>query len=125
MLANKTIGIGVVLIFLGVAGYLISGRVSITALIPAFFGAPLVLLGWLARDDRKRKLVMHIAVVVGLLGFLGSVGGLFEFFGMLAGQETARPGAVVARAIMAVITGYFVAVCVKSFIDARRQRPES
>lgn len=123
MLANKTIGIGVALILLGLIGYFATGAVSVTALIPAFFGIVLALLGWLARDDKRRKLVMHIAVVVGLLGFAGSVSGIPKLIRMLGGAEIARPAAAVSQSVMAALTGVFIVLCVKSFIDARRNPP--
>ena len=93
---------------------------SPTALIPAGFGVVLAALGFLARDAGGRKLVMHIAVTVGLLGFLGSVTGIVKVARMLAGQPVERPVAAIAQAIMAALTGVFVGLCVKSFIDARR-----
>jgi hypothetical protein len=123
MLVNKTIGIGVALILLGLIGYSATGAASVTALIPAFFGVVLGALGWLSRDDKRRKLVMHIAVVVGLLGFAGSVSGIPKLMRMVGGAEIARPAAAISQSIMAVLTGVFVALCVKSFIDARRNPP--
>ena len=121
-MANTTIGFGIILIVLGVGGYFGSDRVSMTALIPAAFGLLLVLFGALARDDKRRKMAMHIAVTVGLLGFLGTVSGLFQLPTLLSGGVVARPGAVVSKSIMAVLMAVYVAMCVKSFIDARRRR---
>jgi hypothetical protein len=123
MLASRTIGIGIALIILGLVGFFATHMVSVTALIPAFFGVVLALLGALARDPRKRKLVMHIAVAVGLAGFLGSVSGLGRVARLVAGGQIQRPAAAIAQSIMAVLLGVFVAWCVKSFIDARRQPP--
>jgi len=119
-LANTTIGIGAALILLGLAGYLGTQSHSPTALIPAGFGIVLAALGFLARDPGKRKLAMHIAVTVGLIGFIFTVSGLIKVFQMLANQPVQRPAAAIAQAIMALLTGTFVALCVKSFIDARR-----
>jgi len=68
-MANVAIGIGAALLVLGLAGYLGTGASSPTALIPAAFGLILLALGMMARDERRRKLAMHIAVVVGLLLF--------------------------------------------------------
>ena len=121
-MANTTVVVGVTLIVLGVAGYAASGATSVTALIPAFFGLFLTGLGMMARNEQRRKLAMHIAVVVGLLGFAGSVSGLAGLVQMLQGADVARPMAVISRSIMAVLTGVFVALCVKSFIDVRRSR---
>jgi len=82
----------------------------------------LAVFGALARDDSKRKMAMHIAVTVGLLGFLGTVPGLLKIGTMLSGGEVTRPAAVIAQSIMAVLMAVYVAMCVKSFIDARKRR---
>jgi fluoride ion exporter CrcB/FEX len=121
-LANTTIGFGIVLIVLGLGGYFGTDRVSLTALIPAAFGLLLVIFGALARDEKRRKLAMHIAVTVGLLGFLGTVSGLVKLPTLLSGGEVARPAAVISQSIMAVLMAVYVGMCVKSFIDARRRR---
>ena len=121
-MATTTIGFGVALILLGLGGYFGTGMVSLTALIPAAFGLLLVVFGALARDDKRRKMAMHIAVTVGLLGFLGTVSGLFQLPTLLSGGVVERPGAVVSKSIMAVLMAIYVGMCVKSFIDARRRR---
>ena len=121
-MATTTIGFGIVLIVLGVGGYFGSDRVSLTALIPAAFGLLLVIFGALARDEKRRKMAMHIAVTVGLLGFLGTVSGLFQLPTLLSGGVVERPGAVISKSIMAVLMAIYVGMCVKSFIDARRRR---
>jgi fluoride ion exporter CrcB/FEX len=121
-LANTTIGFGIVLIVLGLGGYFGTDRVSLTALIPAAFGLLLVIFGALARDEKRRKMAMHIAVTIGLLGFLGTVSGLVKLPTLLSGGEVARPAAVIAQSIMAVLMAVYVGMCVKSFIDARRRR---
>ena len=121
-MATTTIGFGVVLIVLGLGGYIGSNMVSPTALIPAGFGILLLIFGVLARDDKRRKLAMHIAVTVGLLGFIGTVSGLFELPTLLSGGTVARPGAVISKSIMAALMAVYVGMCVKSFIDARRKR---
>jgi fluoride ion exporter CrcB/FEX len=120
--ATTTIGFGVVLVVLGVGGYFGTDRVSVTALIPAAFGLLLILFGALARDDKRRKMAMHIAVTVGLLGFLGTVSGLLDLPTLLSGGTVARPGAVISKSIMAALMAVYVALCIKSFIDARRRR---
>ena len=121
-MAKPTIGFGVVLIILGLGGYFGSGMVSPTALIPAVFGVLLAILGAMSRDEKRKKMTMHIAVTIGLLGFIGTVSGLFELPTLLAGGAVARPMAVVSKSIMAVLMAVYVGMCVKSFIDARRRR---
>lgn len=121
-MANTTVGFGVALLILGIAGYFGSGMASLTALIPAAFGLVLVILGVIARDPQKRKLAMHFAAMIGVLGFLGSARGLAQLGAMVAGESVARPNAVIAQGVMAILMLIFVVLCVRSFINARRGR---
>jgi len=121
-LAKTTILFGVMLILLGFFAYVLSGAASVTALIPAFFGAPIAALGLFAMKPAARKHAMHAAAALGLLGFLGSVPGVIKLIQWATGTAPARPAAVITQAIMAVICAAFVALCVRSFIDARRRR---
>lgn len=118
-----TVGTGVTLVALGVISYLVTGGVSLTALIPAAFGAPLALLGVLAFRQARRRLAMHGAVALGVVGFLGSARGIPMLLSLLSGGEVARPAAVIAQALMAVVCALFVALCVASFVAARRAPP--
>src|ERR1017187_6065632 len=73
-MAKLTIGFGVALIVLGAWGFFGTGSSHSTALIPAYFGLALAVCGGLAQTEnaKQRMLWMHVAVTVGLLGFLGS-----------------------------------------------------
>ena len=113
-----TIALGVALIILGLAGYFLTAGVSLTALIPAAFGLVIALSGLLARDDRKRKHAMHAAVFIALLGFLGSARGLLRIGDVFDGTA-ARPAAIVAQTIMAVLTLGYIVMAVRSFVKAR------
>ena len=59
---------------------------------------------------------------VGLLGFLGSARGLLQLPALLTGGEVARPAAVMAQSVMAILMLLFVFLCVRSFINARVRR---
>ena len=118
---SVTIRVGLVLIVLGVAGYLTSGMVSPTALIPAAFGAVLLGLGLAARTDGHGQTMLHFALVVGLLGLVGSVGGLFQLPDLLAGT-TERPAAVIARSLMAVLRRGYLVLGGRSCVEARRSK---
>ena len=116
-----TIALGVVLIVVGLGGYFLTGGVSLTALIPAVFGLLIALAGLLARDERKRMHAIHAAVLVALLGFLGSIRGLLQIGDVLNGTA-ARPPAVIAQSIMALLTLGYLVVAVRSFVRARMSR---
>lgn len=66
--------IGLLMIVLGVAAYLLTGRASVTALIPSFFGVPVVVLGLVALKPNLRTLAGVLTIVLGALGLLG-IGG--------------------------------------------------
>ena len=118
---SLTIALGVVLLIIGLAGYFLTGGVSLTALIPAAFGLVITIAGVIARDEGKRKHAMHAAVLVALLGFLGSVRGLLQIGDVFDGTA-ARPPAVVAQTIMALLTLGYIVMAVRSFIKARASR---
>lgn len=120
-MASLTIALGVVLIILGLAGYVLTGAVSLTALIPAAFGVVLTVAGVIARNERARKHAMHAAVLVALLGFLGSFRGLLQIGALLDGTA-ARPAAVVSQIVMAALTLVYLVLAVRSFIQARASR---
>ncbi|MGI9035635.1 MAG: hypothetical protein ACR2GD_06310 [Pyrinomonadaceae bacterium] len=134
---------GVLLILLGIFGYvfsLIDNHASLTALIPAAFGLLLVIFGWLAKSkENLRKHLMHAAVLVALVGFVipaaRVLSNLISVLSMtspaLTSSESAGIGAtggkiislaILSQIIMALICLVFVILSVKSFVDARRNR---
>ncbi|MFC5862990.1 hypothetical protein ACFPT7_11855 [Acidicapsa dinghuensis] len=123
-MAKLTLVFAVVLIALGLIGFIGTGSAHPTALIPAVLGLLLGIFGALAitPNEGRRKLFMHINVTLGLLGFLGTVMGLVQWFQMLAGAAVKNPPATESKAAMALICLIYVALCVRSFIAARRTR---
>jgi hypothetical protein len=117
-MASTTRTFGIVLIVLGLASYFLTGRTSVTALIPAFFGAVFVILALVARSDAARKHAMHAAVALGLIGLIAS---LVRAIPAIAAGNVGRP-AVLAQLAMAILLGIYVALGVKSFKEARRAR---
>jgi hypothetical protein len=108
----------IILILLGVASYTLTGRTSVTALIPAFFGAVLLVCAIVARaNEAARKHAMHAAVAIGLLGGLASLARGIQ--GALAGKNSP---AIYAQLAMGVLLLFYVALGVQSFIAARKAR---
>jgi len=65
---------GIFLILLGIFISLISNSNSLTSYIPTFFGIPIFAFGYLSmRYPEKKKLFMHIIVLIGLIIFLGGL----------------------------------------------------
>jgi hypothetical protein len=118
---STAIACGVLLILIGITGYvygLTTGGGSLTALIPAVVGLILTILGYLAKSKENLRMhLMHAAVIVGLLGFLASLGNFIR-----TGFKFEASAPVISNTAMALVCLIFVILCVKSFIDARRSR---
>ena len=123
-MAKLTVLFGVLLILLGGASFMLTGHTHYTSLIPAIFGVLLVVFGSLAetQESRKRMLFMHIAVTVGLLGFLFTAPGLWAAFQLIKGKLLLDHPAIEEKAAMSLLMLIYVVLCVRSFIAARRSR---
>jgi cation transport ATPase len=94
-------------------------HLSNTALIPAFVGAALVVLGLLAFKESLLKHAMHGAAAIGLLGLLAAAGRLV--WSLLSKGKVEGVGGV-SLVVMTLLCAVFVGLCVNSFIQARRRR---
>lgn len=119
-MTSTAIACGTLLILIGILGYLngmMTGRASLTALIPAAFGILIGALGFVARwNDRLRKHLMHAAVVIALLGFIIIAADLGSKLGSLT-----YSAATVSKVSMALVCLLFVVLAIRSFADARRK----
>ena len=106
---------GLFMVIWGISISLISGSSSVTSMIPAFIGVPLAFIGFISMiKPTFRKALMHIAVVIGIIAFLG---GLDFFRGMFNNYYAGL------SKLMLLITGFvYVYFCVQSFIFVRRQK---
>ena len=122
-MAKVTLVVAGLLIALGLAGYLGTGSVHPTALIPTWFGLALGVFGFLAisPNEGRRKLFMHINVTIGLLGFLGAAGRAVQSY-LHASAAGTSPDAIAlaSQLAMAGLLLLYVILCVRSFINARR-----
>ena len=106
---------GLFMVIWGISISLISGSSSVTSMIPALIGVPLAFIGFISMiKPTFRKALMHIAVVIGIIAFLG---GLDFFRGMFNNYYAGL------SKLMLLITGFvYVYFCVQSFIFVRRQK---
>ena len=77
--------VGVLLVAVGIGGYVLSHMVSPTALIPAAFGVVILMLGLYGRAEVRRRTAMHLAMGIALVGILGSIGGVLPMLKWLTG----------------------------------------
>lgn len=116
---NVAIWTGRILIIIGVAGYsygFFGGNASVTAMIPAFFGIVILVLGHLAvAKEGISKHLMHAAVLVAFLGFALPAGRLATKL-----TEISMTAAYISQISMAVVCLVFVVLALRSFVAARR-----
>ena len=119
--ARVSVIYGVILVVFAVLISLISGSDSLTSYIPAIFGLPILILGFIAVwVPSKQKLVMHSNVVIGLLIFLA---GLSVIPSLVSGVNlNTNLWANVSKLFMSLTGALYLTICVKSFIFIRRKR---
>ena len=109
---------GVFLIVWGIVISLIGNSQSITSLIPTFFGLLVLSLGVLSLlMPSRRKLLMHLIAILGVLIFLG---GLDFIRSALSSGAFSNPWADLSKLMMAVTGFSFCFLCIKSFILSRK-----
>ena len=118
-MAKVSLVFAVLLIVLGLGGFLGTGGEHPTALIPAWVGLAMGVFGLLAisQSERRRKLFMHINVTIALVGFLGTV---VEMVRSMATSRDLNTTALAAKTAMAWLLLIYVMLCVRSFRAARR-----
>ena len=107
---------GAILVLWGVAAYIISGQSSITAMIPSFMGAPLMILGILSEKiPDMRHHLMHASMVLALLMVLGGARIFADFSDM--------SNLAISSHIILILVGVTFMVCgIMSFRAARLAR---
>ncbi len=123
-MARLTRVFGIILIVLGAVYFILTGSSHPTSLIPAIFGVLLLLCGVLANteDTKRRMLWMHIAVTVGLIGFIFPAFRAGKAFAGSTALTAVQHTAAQEEMIMAIVCAVFTGLCVRSFIAARVAR---
>ncbi|MEO6912364.1 MAG: hypothetical protein ABI158_15725 [Edaphobacter sp.] len=123
-MSKLTIAFGILLIIIGVAGFVSTGSAHPTALIPAGFGILFTIFGALATTEnpKKRMMWMHVSVAVALLLFLSLIRADIDVIRLSRGAYFEYPIAVLEKSATSLLSLLYVLLCVRSFITARRQR---
>ncbi|TVR45460.1 MAG: hypothetical protein EA402_04440 [Planctomycetota bacterium] len=119
-----TITCSVLLILSSIIFSVASSSESMTIFIPAFFGAPLLLLGiiLLKMQSPARKHVAHVAAAIALLGALMGLAMGIPRTAKLAMSGEGNPLAASLTMILGVLCLIIVIAAVRSFIAARKAR---
>ena len=109
---------GLFLIFWGIMVSLLSGSNSFTSYIPSILGLPILIFAYLStKFISKKKLLMHIVVLFGLIVFLG---GLDFIRSILIASVFDNYWANLSKLAMLLTGLFFTYQCIRSFIHARK-----
>ena len=123
-----TIITGLFLILLGAYGYL--SYDSVTVLIPAFIGFLIMVFGILAVNEKRRRMFIHLAIVIAVIGLSASIKSVLSIPGLIEcssiGDGTiencslfSRPLAELFKSLMAIILLPYFFVSIAFFVKAR------
>jgi uncharacterized membrane protein len=122
-MAKVTLVFALLLAVLGLAGYLGTGSLHPTALIPTWIGLALGLFGFLAisPNEGHRKLFMHVNVTIALLAWIGTCVEITRStIAAHALGKSPDPIAMYSKQALALILIIYVLLCIRSFVAARR-----
>ena len=123
-----TIITGLFLILLGAYGYL--SYDSVTVLIQAFLGFLIMVFGILAVNEKRRRMFIHLAIVIAVIGLSASIKSVLSIPGLIEcssiGDGTIencslflRPLAELFKSLMAIILLPYFFVSIAFFVKAR------
>ena len=117
---NITIIYGIFLVVWGFVVTIFSDSQSITSLIPSIFGLAIIILSFFAKKfPNRKKLFMHIVVLIGFIVFLG---GLDLIRGLILGNIFVNLWASSSKFMMMISGLLFIILCIKSFIFNRKNK---
>ena len=117
---SLSIGYGLFLIIWGIIISFISGSDSFTSYIPSFLGIPILIFSYMSiRIPTKKKMFMHIVVLVGLIVLIGGLDVIRSIMSANLFDNTWAD----ASKLMMLFTGlFFTYQCIRSFIHARKNK---
>lgn len=113
--------VGGLLVITGVLAFVLTATSSVTALIPAFVGGLILICAAIASRPALHRHGIHAALVVALLGALGSVMNVVKI-GQLFTGTAERPAAIITSLILFVLCVAYVVIGIRSFVAARKAR---
>ena len=118
---NITLLIGLAMTIWGIFVTYVSGSQSLTSLIPSAIGLPMLIVGYLSiKYEHRKSLFMHLAVVLGLIMFIGGL----DFIRSLLGNSILFTNfwADLSKLFLLVFGAFHVYLCLRSFRHIRKSR---
>ena len=111
---------GALLTAFGLISYLGSGAASVTALAPVAIGLPILILGLVSRNS-PNPMVIHGAAAFGVLGLLGTMGGVSGIISALVlGGKIIPQTSVILQTVMAIGCATFLGLYIRDMLKNRQ-----
>lgn len=110
-----TLVTGGLLIVCGLIGASASELKDMEVLVACIFGGLLLITGFLAREGDLRKLSLHLAALLGLIGAVASL------VLLIRAKPDVSKAAVIIHTVTMILCAEYVALCIASFIKARKE----
>ncbi|MEX0763293.1 MAG: hypothetical protein WD208_06045 [Dehalococcoidia bacterium] len=123
-ISTATLIYGTLMILIGLVAYLVSDGASITALIPAFIGVLILVLGLAAQNNVLLRYALPAAAAIAALALLGSLTGFLDLFALLGGEEVERETAVVSQSIVVLLSAVYLGIAIRSLVKGQRVKTE-
>jgi hypothetical protein len=112
--------LGIALVVLGVGAYVLSDFASITALIPAFFGILIAILGVVGYQQTDRQQLAAYGIgLLAVLGVLGSTRGIPDIIALVTGGAVESTMAAVSQGAMIAVCLVLLAAVIQFIRDTR------
>jgi hypothetical protein len=122
-MAKTTLVFSLIYILIGIGGYFASGKASVTALIPSFFGIVFFILALIAvKKPNLHKHMLHGIMLLVLISLGGTFKGFGKMLSWLNGQEIERLLAVQIQGVFFILNLVLLVLGINSFIQARKAR---
>lgn len=121
-MAIVTVVFAVVLIGLGLGGYMGTGSNDLSALTPMWMGLVLGVFGVLAlcTKEKLRKLFTHVNESIGVVGFLYSALAALNYYGNTRSEGMDPDRTVLGlKVALVIVMLVYLNLCVRSFMAAR------
>jgi hypothetical protein len=114
----RTVVYSTSLVVVGMGGYLLSNRISLTALFPTLFGILLTGCSYFVLRHGSRSFI-YVGLVLAILGTIAPYRGLLGFLSRIAAGTFEFPLVVVSQTLMSVFCFLFV---VEFIFELRREK---
>ena len=130
---------GAILVATGPLAYVLAEHATVRMVIPFLFGVLLLACGILSKQHPDlRKMIMHVAVLLGPIGCVGAIWSLnqavlpssleklpatiAEVNTMIFQASSQAKVEAITKTIMAIVCGQYFVLCIISFVQVRANR---